>query len=228
MRGAEVLRAAVVALLLANVLFFAWSRGWLGEPPRHGQSEPGRMAAQVRPEALKVLPPKAATAAVQAARAQSSVCLEAGPFSGAGAQVDLGAAESALAQAQLPSGAWARSEPPAVPVWLVFAGRYPDPPLRASREEDLRKLGLAFERIDEPADLAPGFVLSRHGARADAEAWIKLAPAGLRGVRIVQLPAPPPLVWLRVARADAEMAERLRALPAGTLAGGFRPCAARS
>ena len=223
------LRTVVLLLLLANALFFAWSRGWLGEPPRHGQSEPGRLAAQVRPEALIVLPPKAATAAVQAARAEALVCLEAGPFASAGAASELSAAEGALAQAQLPAGAWSRVEPPAAPVWLVFAGRYPDATLRASREEDLRKLGLAFERIDAPADLAPGLVLSRLGSRDEADAWIKdKAPAGLRGARVVQLPPPPPSVRLRVPRADPEVAERLRALPAAALAGGFRPCASRS
>lgn len=223
------LRSFVLLLLLANALFFAWSRGWLGEPPRHGQSEPGRLAAQVRPEALNVLPPRAANAAVQAARAEALVCLEAGPFASAGTPSELSAAEAALALAQLPASVWTRVEPSAVPVWLVFAGRYPDAALRASREEDLRKLGLSFERIDAPADLAPGFVLSRHGSRDEADAWIKQqAPAGLRGARIVQLPAPPPSARLRVPRADAELAERLRALPAAALAGGFRPCAARS
>ena len=225
------LRSIALLLLLANALFFAWSRGWLGDPPRHAQSEPGRLSAQVRPEALIVLPPKTANAAVQAARAEALVCLEAGPFgtvAGAGAPSELGAAEAALAQAQLPASAWTRVEPAPVPVWLVFAGRYPEAPLRASREEDLRKLGLSFERIDAPADLAPGLVLSRHASRDDAEGWIKQkAPAGLRGARVVQLPPPPPSVRLRVSRADAELAERLRALPAAALAGGFRPCAAR-
>lgn len=226
------LRSVVLLLLLANALFFAWSRGWLGEPPRHAQSEPGRLAAQVRPEAFNVLPPRTANAAVQAARAEALVCLEAGPFgtlASSGAPSELGAAEAALAQAQLPASTWTRVEPAAVPVWLVFAGRYPDAPLRASREEDLRKLGLGFERIDVPADLAPGLVLSRHGSRDEAESWIKQkAPVGLRGVRVVQMPPPPPSVRLRVSRADAELTERLRALPAAALAGGFRPCAARS
>lgn len=223
------LRLLVGALLLANVLFFAWSRGWLGEPPRHGQSEPGRLAAQVRPEAVNVLPPRAANAAVQAARAEALVCLEAGPFASAGAASDLSAAEATLAQAQLPAGAWNRVELPSAAGWLVFAGRYPDASLRASREEDLRQLGLSFERIDAPADLAPGLVLSRQGSRDEAEGWIKQkAPPGLRGLRAVQLPAAPPSVRLRVPRADAELAERLRALPAAALAGGFRPCASRS
>ena len=63
------LRGLVLLLLLANALFFAWARGWLGPAPHHAEREPERLAAQVRPEALKLLPPVAASAAVQAARA---------------------------------------------------------------------------------------------------------------------------------------------------------------
>jgi hypothetical protein len=182
-----------------------------------------------------VLAPKAANAAVQAARAEALMCLEAGPFAGAsasngaGASSELAAAEAVLAQAQLPASAWTRVEAPRLPVWLVYAGRYPEAPLRASREEDLRKLGLSFELIEAPADLAPGLVLSRHAAREEADAWIKQqAPAGLRGVRVVQLPAAATVTRLRVPRADTELAEKLRALPGSALAGGFKPCAARS
>ena len=57
------LRLLVVALLLANVGYFAWSRGGLAafgtEPARLGQSEPQRLQQQVRPALLqiKVNPP---------------------------------------------------------------------------------------------------------------------------------------------------------------------------
>jgi hypothetical protein len=218
------LRALVLLLLLANGLFFAWSRGWLGTPPSHAQREPERLAAQVNPEAVLVLPPAKAQVAVQAARAAAQQCLEAGPFTDA----TISAAEEALAAAQLPAGGWSRVDPAAAAVWVVFAGRYPDAPQRNAREEDLRKYKLSYERIDAPADLAPGFVLSRHGSRDDAEAWIRVrVPAALKGVRAEQLRAPPPVFQLRVPLADAEQAERLRALPPGALAGGFRPCAAK-
>lgn len=225
------LRALVVLLLLANLAFFAWARGWLGAPPHHAEREPERLAAQVRPDALTVLPPSSASAALQAVRAAALQCLEAGPF----AESTVGAAEAALSRAQLPEGSWARVDPAsaasaasAAPVWLVYAGRYPEAALRKSREEDLRKLNLSFELITAPADLAPGLVLSRHSSRDDAQAWLK-ARSGtpLRGARVVQLPPPAPAWRLRVARADAEQAERLRSLPGETLAGGFKPCAAK-
>ena len=219
------LRALVVLLLLANIAFFAWARGWLGAPPHHAEREPERLQAQVRPEVVTVLPPGTASAAVQAAVAAALQCLEAGPF----ADATINAAEAAIAPASLPDGSWARVESAAAaPVWLVFAGRYPEAALRKSREEDLRKLNLSFELITAPPDLAPGLVLSRHTSRDEAQGWLNERSATpLRGARVVQLPAPPAAYRLRVARAEPDQAERLKALPAEALAGGFRPCAAK-
>jgi hypothetical protein len=221
------LRAVVLLVLLANGLFFAWARGWLADAgaglPRHAEREPQRLAAQVRPEAVAVVPPASASAAVQAARVASRVCLEAGPFS----QSDLSAAEATLIAAQMPADSWLRQEQPVPLPWVVYAGRYPELPLRQSREADLKKLGLGFELITAPPELAPGLVLNRHASRDEAEAWLKdQAPPGLRGARVVQLPAVAAPSWrLRVANADADQAERLKTLAGDLLAGGFRPCA---
>ena len=113
------LRVLVLVLLLANALFFGWTQGWFAPgwpPPRHGEREPERLAAQVQPERIAVLPPVAASAAVQAARAAAEVCLEAGPFAAAAAA----SAEAALAAAGLPPGGWERlpEAPPSDRVWL--------------------------------------------------------------------------------------------------------------
>ncbi len=221
------LRALALLLVLANALFFAWTQGWLGEPPRQAEREPERLAAQMNADSVRLLPPVAASAAVQAAQraVQAGLqCLEAGPL----AESDLPAAESALRAAQLPDDSWARLDSAGAAAWLVYAGRYPDPTLRSAREEDLRRQRVPFELINTPADLAPGFVLSRHASRGEAQAWLdSRAPASLRGVRLVQLPGVSAGTRLRVARADVELAERLKALPPEPLAGGFRPCGAR-
>jgi hypothetical protein len=215
------LRALVLLVLVANGLFFAWARGWLGEGPRHAEREPQRLQAQVRPEAVSALPPTTATAAVQAARAAARLCLEAGPFNAS----DLSAAEATLIAAQLPAEAWQRQEQAVPGRWAVYAGRYPEAPLRRSREDDLKKLGLAWEVIGAPPELAPGLVLNRHATREAAEAWLKDgAPAGLRGARVLQLPESPPTWRLRVPAAEADLAERLKTISADGLAGGFRPC----
>jgi hypothetical protein len=51
------LRSLVLALLLANAGYFAWTRGWLAD---YGfapavQSEPQRLTQQIRPEAMRLL-----------------------------------------------------------------------------------------------------------------------------------------------------------------------------
>ncbi|MDP1899182.1 MAG: hypothetical protein Q8K96_01845 [Rubrivivax sp.] len=218
------LRTLAAALLLANLLFFAWAQGWFGALPRASEREPERVAAQVRPESVTVLPAKAASAAVSAARAAAAVCLEAGPF----IETGIAAAEAALAPAQLAEGRWARESVWPPPAWLVYTGSVADAASRRAREAELRKYKLAFETLDSPAALAPGLVLSRHATQAQAEAALAaLAGQTIKGLRVVALPAPPPQLWLRVAHADGPTQARLRALPGAALAGGFRPCAAR-
>jgi len=228
------LRSVLVVLVLANVLFFCWARGWLAPvapPPRHGEREPERLAAQLHPETVTVLAPKAANDAVNAARAAAAACLEAGPLPDS----ELAAAEAALVPAQLPPGTWLREAVPAPLPWLVLTARVSDAAVRTAREAELRALGLQPQ--EAPADLAPAFVLSRHATRAEAETAlgaVSAAAAGsaasaaaqaLRGSRVVVVPVPPPQHLLRVPRADADMQARLQSLPAGTLAGGFKPCA---
>lgn len=222
------LRATVAALVLANLLFFVWVRGWLAPgfpPPRQAESEPERLAQQVRPEVLTVLPAKAASAALNAVREAAVSCLEAGPYEADKVE----AAEAALAAAQPASGAWAR-EPMAAPPaeWLVFAGRYADAAARRARQQELGKLGLELETLTEPPELAPGLVISRHASRQAAETALAnlINRKSLKGARVVEMPAPPARYWLRVARADAELATRLKALPGDALGGeGFKTCA---
>lgn len=221
------LRALLLLLLLANVVFFAWSRGAFAPmwpAPMAAQREPERVQAQVKPEAVTVLPAKAASAAISAARAASLACVEAGPL----AEAELPAAESALAPVQLPEGSWMRAVAPPPPLWLVFAGRAADPAGLRARAEELKKLNLPFEVIDAPAEFANGFVLSRHATRAEAEAALAAASApGLKGARVVSLPAPPVQTWLKVPQADADMQDKLKALAPEPLAGGFKPCVTR-
>jgi hypothetical protein len=210
------LRALVLLLLLANGLYFAWARGWLGPPPRAAEREPQRLAAQVSPEAVLVLSAPRASAAVQAAREAARVCVESAPLQ----EPDLGQAEYRLAEALVAPDAVQRGEAAEPGRWIVFGGRYPDTGPRNAREDELRRAGLRFERLTAPAELAPGFVLARHDSREAAEAWLaEKVPKSLRAVRVVSLPARNPGTVLRVPRAAPEQAEKLAAA-------GFRACAA--
>jgi hypothetical protein len=97
------LRALVLALLLANAGWWAWSQGWLPAgalplPRDDVQREPQRLAAQVRPDSVQVLP------SAEARRLAAATCLQAGPFDDA----RWPAAATAMARAGLPAAAWQR------------------------------------------------------------------------------------------------------------------------
>jgi hypothetical protein len=221
-----VLRAVLALLIVCNLLFFVWARGWL-EPalpaPLAGQREPQRLAAQVYPERVTVMAPTAATAAITAAQDAAALCLEAGPFDDA----SIAAAEAAVAETALPAGTWERIDQQPVASFLAYAGKFADPAARRRREDELKRLNLAFEPLDAPPELAPGLVLSRHAERAAADAAVAAAAsAGLRGARVVAVPPGAAQHWLRAARAGTEAQVALLALQSTALGSGFRACAA--
>ncbi|SFM30949.1 sporulation protein [Variovorax sp. OV329] len=66
------MRILLLALVLANGLYFAWSQGALAVfgllPASHSEREPQRLAQQVRPNALQVKPGASSSASPQSAR----------------------------------------------------------------------------------------------------------------------------------------------------------------
>jgi hypothetical protein len=105
------LRALLLLLVAANLVYAAWWRGWLPAEllplPRGdaGQREPGRLSAQVHPEFIELL------AGPQADRLASLRCLQAGPFADE-AWADV---EAAVSRVGLTPGQWQRvpADPPA-------------------------------------------------------------------------------------------------------------------
>jgi hypothetical protein len=100
-----VLRALLAALIVANLIFFAYSRGTFDSAlglHSQGDREPERVAAQVRPQTVRLLPMSAASAPAQASAAGS--CYETPTFTAA----DAIAVETALA-GSLPAGTWSDS-----------------------------------------------------------------------------------------------------------------------
>ena len=98
------LRALLVLLLLANAAWWGWTHGWLpaGTLPlpldTPAQREPQRLAAQVRPESIQILP------SAEARRLQAAACLQAGPYDDAA----WATAAAAMARTGLPGDAWQR------------------------------------------------------------------------------------------------------------------------
>jgi len=96
------LRALLVLLVVANLVFFAFSRGaldgFLGLRSL-GDREPERLANQVRPQTIRLLPVGGAASA--APLDAGAACYETPTFTAA----DVVAVEAALS-ANLPSGSW--------------------------------------------------------------------------------------------------------------------------
>ena len=96
----DVLRAVLLVLVAANLLFFAFSHGWLDGVfglRSLGDREPERLGSQVRPESITLWPAPPASVV----STEPTACYEAGPF----VTVDAINVEATL-RAALPPGSW--------------------------------------------------------------------------------------------------------------------------
>ena len=228
------LQRAVLLLLLANLLFFAWTQGWLDGVTglrAQGDREPERLARQVRPESVVILPPSAAIPAPAASAPASSdsaapaptACLEAGPFA-TGASVSAIAALQ-NAQPMVPAGSWTDVKVERPGSWIVYMGRFPNREAFAKKEEELRRTRVAYEEVRNAPELELGFSLGRYDQRAAADkALEQLAQRNVRTAKVVELVAPATLHLLRAEKADKALAAQLVALRSDALGRGFVPC----
>jgi hypothetical protein len=217
------LRAFVLALLLFNLAFFAWTQGWLDSvlgTRSTGDREPERLARQVRPETVRIL--SAGVGAGEPAAPAALSCLEAGPFADNEA-----AAAQAAALGALPAGGWVMARVTQPGSWLVYMGKYPNREALSKKEDELKRRKLSYELIEDNAVLAPGISLGRFEERAlAAKALEQFARQGIQTARVVELAPASTRQWLRVEKADAAVAARLSALKADALGKGFVACAA--
>jgi len=216
------LRLFVVALLAANLAFYAWTQGWLDDVVgvrATGDREPERMARQVKPELIRVLPPQSAASAVAKAR-----CLEAGPF----ATDEIGGADAAL-QAALP--AELRSRVATVKLdkpgqWMVYMGKYPNREALQKKIEELKRRKVSYDEVRAPPSLDGGISLGRFDDRAGAErALAQFGQQGIQTARVVEVSPAGATFLLRAANADSALSARLAGLKADALGKGFTECA---
>jgi hypothetical protein len=224
------LQRAALLLLIANLLFFAWTQGWLDGITgmrSQGDREPERLTRQVRPESVRILAPSetipASSSTQDGAAAEPIACLEAGPFA-TGASVSAIAALQA-AQPAVPAGSWTDVKIERPGSWMLYMGRYPNRDALAKKEEELRRTRVTFEEVKSPPEYELGFSLGRYDQRAVADkALEQLNQRGVRTARVVELAAPATLHLLRVEKADKVLAERLLAIRSDALGRGFVPC----
>lgn len=197
------LRLAVIALLLANAGYYAYTQGWLRSAGlvTPEQAEPQRLQQQIRPETLKVLraqgatnnptPPPAPAAAPAAdttasapaptatAPADAGECLQAGVFD------DKQAAALRNAAAALPAGSWSLEPTPITGRWMIYMGRFDDQDTLDKKRAELRARKVDFDRAG--GTLEPGLSLGRFSTEEAAQRGLTALNAqGVRTARVIQ------------------------------------------
>ncbi len=234
------LRFFVLVLLLANAAYYAWSQGLLlewGLAPV-SQSEPQRLAEQIRPEALRVVgsktsaPAVAPAAAAQeptsapapvpveapVAAAPAGECLQAGVFD------EEQAAALRRAAASLPQGSWTLERTTIAGRWMVYMGRFADADALAKKRAELREMNIPYDRPGS-ASLEPGLSLGRFSTEEAAQRGLSnLTAKGVRTARVVQERNDAPGYMLRLPAADSALRARVEALRTPMAGKTLRSC----
>ena len=178
------LRLIVLLLLLANGGYFAWSQGLLlawGVGPTQ-QSEPQRVAQQIRPETVRVVPAhELRSIETQLAQAPRPPECLLSPMLDESQASTLRASLSAW-----PAGTWTL-EPITEPArWIIYMGQYAGVEQVARKRAELRQIGVSFEALTNP-QLEPGLSLGSFPSEAAASQQLaSLAERGVRTARLVQ------------------------------------------
>jgi len=197
------LRLAVIALLLANAGYYAYTQGWLRSAGlvTPEQAEPQRLQQQIRPETLKVLraqgatnnptPPPAPAAApaadtaasapapTAAAPADAGECLQAGIFD------EKQATALRTAAASLPPGSWTLEPTPITGRWMIYMGRFDDQDTLDKKRAELRARKVDFDRAGGTLEL--GLSLGRFSTEEAAQRGLTALNAqGVRTARVIQ------------------------------------------
>ncbi len=201
------LRLTVLALVLANAGYYAYSHGLLaayGFAPAT-QTEPQRVAQQIKPDMLRILntqdaaqtetaPPLAQTMA-NVTSTTSTTSITSSTSSVAGAlqclQVGLFNEEQSMVlrdklTSSLPPNSWV-IESALVPArWLVYMGKYNSDESVLKKRSELRGLGVTFEALNNAA-LEPGLSLGSFKTQPEAEAELaRIAKKGVKTAKVIQ------------------------------------------
>jgi hypothetical protein len=223
------LRLAVLLLLLLNLSYFFWSEGMLrgaGLGPTV-QTEPQRLARQIKPDAVQLRKPEAVMpdSAASAASASASTagpageCLEAGPFDEA-QSVALRRAASDV----LPASAWTLVPALTPARWIVYIGQYSSPATIENKRAELAALKISVEPLTNP-ELELGLSLGHFETRAAAAAALEaLKKRGLRKALVVQEQPELPGVVLRVRLSNGLARAQLSGLTPALAGKDWLPC----
>ena len=179
------MRLLLLALILANSLYFAWSHRLLeglGFAPAE-QSEPRRVAQQIEPEAIRILAPAEFKNLEDKATADAAPkeCLQAGPLDEARSATLRGVLEAAL-----PAGSWVLDASTQTARWVVYMGKFANADALAKKRAEIAAMNVKTESLSNPA-LEPGLSLGGFDTQSEADAQlVKLGPKGIRTARVLQ------------------------------------------
>lgn len=230
------LRLTLVFLLLANGLYFAWSQSHLalfGWAPAQ-QSEPARMQAQIKPEAMRLLgnaearradavlvAPSPVLASTVALAPKPTECLQSTLLD------DAAAAKVRSAASSLPSGSWTLERVDLPARWIIYMGKYPSADALAKKKSELRELDVSYEALQN-ASLEPGISLGGHDNQTQAtQELASLNKRGVRTAKVVQEKAASQRELLRLPAVDDALRARLEPLKAALGSVTLRACAVR-
>ena len=180
------LRLTVLLLILLNGVYFAWSEGvlqGLGYGPLQ-QTEPQRLAQQIKPELIRVLTPDEARQLELAARpaAKPTECLQTGLLT---AMVSA-KLKAALEAGSWPAGSW-RLEPVILPErWIIYMGKFQNAELQARKRGELLALNVKLQPLSLTS-LQPGLSLGAFETQTAAQNGLKdLIARGVKTAKVVQ------------------------------------------
>ena len=218
------LRLLVLLLVLANAGYYAWSHGMLaayGFAPV-AQTEPQRLAQQIKPEALRILTPQEAALAQQTnipSAAAATECLQVGVFNEEQTVVLRERLVSAL-----PAGSWALEGVQEPARWLVYMGKYSSAEAISKKQSELRGLGVSFEALNNAA-LEPGLSLGSFPTQAEADlALARIAKKGVKTAKVVQERGELRGQRLKVASVDTELRGQLENIKPMLAGKAFKSC----
>jgi hypothetical protein len=218
-------RILFLLLLLANVVFFAWSR--YVSPPEAG-ADPAPLARQIEPEKLKVLtpaelpPPPPPASARPTVPSVAAKCVEWGSFTVA----DAPRAEKALEPLALGARLGQRRTEEMAAFWVFIPPQRNGRPGALRKATELKSLGVNdyFIVQDEGPHrwaVSLGVFRTEEAARARLAA---LRAQGVRSAQVGQRETTVPKVWLQVKGVDPALEARLREVARELEGSDLRPC----
>jgi len=242
-------RIAAILLLLANLAYYAWTHGMLGDFAPVVEGEPHKLEQQIQPELLLITPAiddllladvppdlpaiepppidELPVAEEAPAAPENTAAAPPPPRNTRCLQAGVfDAAQSTQLRNALsswPEDSWSLESTPIAGRWMVYLGPLADEKAVAQKRSELRALGVDFDRPG--LALEPGLSLGRYSSEERAHnAHATLVSKGVRALRVVVDRPASPGFTLRLPAVDSELQTRLKTLRAALGNKTLREC----